>query len=117
MTQKQILGTIVSVVVVVLVFVLIYRQFTGGGNGVASTLLNAPSSQKETAGSDNQTEIDMVTKAPATSAINDIVDSVETESSMDLSLLDAEEADYLEEVNQDSNNINNINAFYDENNL
>lgn len=111
MTQKQIVGVVVGVAVVVLLCAAVYRQFTGGAGEWASS---ETSTQME---SPVQKKMPVSTVTPVPETVDDITDSIVSESSMDLSALDDEESSSLEDVDMDSESLNNLGTSYDENNL
>jgi len=112
MTQKQIFGAVAGVAIVALAFVFVYQQFIGDDDGsVVPTVSNTPSSQKQAVTTDNKAA------PPVPDTIDSIASSIESESAIDLSALDAEEAGSLDEINQDSDSVNNLGTSYDENNL
>lgn len=108
MTQKQMLGVVGGVVLTVFVLVFVYQQYAGESTPVSST----PSQKKVT--TETTRESVMV---PVPETIDDIALSIESESAFDLSALDDEETGALDEVNQDSESVNNLGTSYDENNL
>lgn len=109
MTQKQMLGVVGGVVLTVFVLVFVYQQYAGES---ASSVSSTPSQKKVT--TETTRESVMV---PVPETIDDIALSIESESAFDLSALDDEETGALDEVNQDSESVNNLGTSYDENNL
>lgn len=55
--------------------------------------------------------------APAPDTIDGVAGSIESQSSTDTSALDEEESGSLDQINQDSDSVNNFGTSYDENNL
>ena len=109
MTQKQIIGVIIVTIVVLAAFVIVYRQLAK-----PFLTLQTPVSQSVTS-----TEINTqaVKSAEIPSSIDDIAKSIEDETSVDRSAMDAEETGELSDINTDSQNINDLGKSYDENNL
>ena len=113
MTQKQIFGAVAGVAIVALAFVFVYQQFVGSNGVTTTTVSDTASLQKQAATTDSQKKA----PAPIPDTIDGIAENIESESSDDLSALDAEETGSLDEVNQDGNSVNNLGTAYDENNL
>lgn len=116
MTQKQIFGVVTAAVAVVVASVFIYWQFTSertiSGTG-QTMILNTTSSEKM------KTPVigveDVVVPVPDT--IDGIAAGIESETALDLSALDDEEAGSLNEITADSDSVTNLGTSYDENNL
>jgi hypothetical protein len=108
MTHKQRIGLAVGVLVLGFVFAFVYRQFAEPMPLPREDALQMPpaatvSEQKKEAA------------LPAT--IDDISQSIQNETAMDLSALDAEEKGEVSEIQADSDSITNLGTSYDENNL
>ena len=115
MTQKQIVGAVVGVAVMVLVCTLVYRQYTSDTasvEGSTTTQSSLPSEKKGTMTDKGQT-----VKEPIPETLDDITESIVAESSVDFSALDEEETSSLSDVDEDSESVNNLGTSYDENNL
>lgn len=106
MTQKQIFGLVVSVAVAALGFAFVYRQ-----HAAPSALRNASEKKMDVA----TKEKDVV--APVPDTIDGVTADIESESALDLSALDDEEAGSMSEIDADSDSVNNLGTSYDENNL
>jgi len=112
MTQKQIFGVTVGVALLVVVCAFVYQQFTReqAPAGTATMSGTAPAQK-------NTTPAEEAVVVPVPDTIDGIATSIEAESALDLSALDDEEAGSLQEVDQDSDSVNNLGTSYDENNL
>lgn len=104
MLQKHAILVAVAVVGIGIVFALVYQQF--------QTPVSAPSLQSSKTSVSERAEQALV---PET--IDDISESIQEEASLDLSALDAEEAGEVEDIETDSDSINNLGTSYDESNL
>jgi hypothetical protein len=115
MTQKQIVGVVAGVAVMVLVCTLVYRQYTSDTGRTEKTVTSESSVPipKKGATSDKG----QVAEAPIPDTIEGIADSIVEESSVDFSALDEEESSSLSDVDEDSESVNNLGTSYDENNL
>lgn len=111
MTQKQIVGVVVGVAVMVLVSTLVYRFFVGPTIIVDDTASQTVATQKKMNTPEGKTVV------PIPDTIDGIADSIVEESSVDFSALDEEEASSLNDVDEDSESVNNLGTSYDENNL
>ena len=101
MTQKQILWALGAAVLV---------------GGVALAWYFAPSpAATPTGGSKVNESPREQAKVPDT--VDGIVESIEAEATFDQSALDAEASGSLEEIDADSESVNNFGTSYDENNL
>ncbi len=108
MTQKQIVGVVVGVAVMVLVCTFVYRLFVE-----PVIVVDDKSSEVAVRGGANTSgERDAI---PDT--IDGITESIVEESSVDFSALDEEETSSLGDVEEDSESVNNLGTSYDENNL
>lgn len=103
MTQKQIIGLVVSVLVLVVVFAFVYRQFAVP---VPDTLNQPP-----------KTILQPAEKAPVPETIDDISRSIQDETNLDLSALDDEANGEISDIEADSDSVNNLGTSYDENSL
>lgn len=114
MTQKQRAGVVVGVVVAILLGVVVYRQYSGDtGKKESAPTAGVGISQKKMSAS----ETGKAVVVPVPETIDGIAGSIVSESSVDFSALDDEEAAALDDVNQDSDSVNNLGTSYDENNL
>ena len=103
MTQKQIMGLVVGALVLVLVFAFVYRQFAApvpGGDEQPKT-----------------TAAQQAKKAAAPDTIDDISQSIQDETNLDLSALDDEANGEISDIEADSDSVNNLSTSYDENSL
>lgn len=105
MTQKQMFGMAVGVVLGVLVSVFVYRQYTENesvyGNQTPGTV--EPTMNRK----------DMMVPVPE--KLDDITATITEESADDFSALDEEAAGAAEEIDADSESVNNLGTSYDEN--
>lgn len=103
MTQKQILGVVVGVALVIVVSVFVYRQYTGDmGNNSNSATTQKKMTEK---------------KAPVPETVDGVVDSIVDETTLDTTALDDETTASLEELDADNESVNNLGTSYDENSL
>lgn len=103
MTQKQILGVVVGVALVIVVSVFVYRQYTGDmGNNSNSATMPKKMTEK---------------KAPVPETVDGVVDSIVEETTLDTTALDDETAASLQELDADNESVNNLGTSYDENSL
>lgn len=103
MTQKQILGIVVGIVVVALIGVVVYRQFT-------ADIMPQPTTSSMTTKQTVPAEPN-----PSAYTVTGIEASIASESDADAAALDAEETGTLQDFDQDSESINNLGKSYDEN--
>ncbi len=112
MTQKQIVGVVFGVTLVILVSVFVFRQFTGDVAEQSRVMNSGTTSQ----GTEKKMSSEKAEKvAPVPETIDGIAGSIAAETTLDLSALDEEEAGALDQVNQDSDSVNNLGTSYDEN--
>lgn len=108
MSQKHIALVALGVVGVGLLSVFVYQQFR------VSVPVSEWSPMME---SPKTTAVDRTQQAPVPETIDDVLLSIQEEASSDLSALDAEEAGEIEDIEADSDSINNLGTSYDENSL
>lgn len=113
MTQKQIVGILVAVAVVGLLFFGVYSQYVHE---------NGPMMHEDTAsGQMMEKKMSAENNTNAEAQVPDTVDGVtadiEAESELDTSALDEEESASLQEMDEDSDSVNNLGTSYDENKL
>ncbi|MDP2838267.1 MAG: hypothetical protein Q8O53_03255 [Candidatus Moranbacteria bacterium] len=115
MTQKQIFWVAVAVAMIIVASVLVYRQFTSdrAAFGTESMVITATPAEKKAATATSSEDV----AVPVPETIDDIATSIESETTLDLSALDEEEAGSLSEIDADSNSVTNLGTSYDENNL
>ncbi len=101
--QKQIIGLAASVLVLGLVLAFVYRQF-------AVPVPDAKEQMKTTA-------LQPEKKAPEPATIDDISQSIQDETNLDLSALDDEANGEISGIEADSDSVNNLGTSYDENSL
>lgn len=107
MTQKQTIGMIIGVLVLIGVFVFVYRQFA------TVTTPESVVQQSKTKGPlppERQPQ-----EEPKT--IDDISKAIQDETDADLSALDDEANGEVSDVQTDSDSVNNLGTAYDENSL
>ncbi|OGI14373.1 MAG: hypothetical protein A3E38_00360 [Candidatus Moranbacteria bacterium RIFCSPHIGHO2_12_FULL_54_9] len=106
MTQKQLIGLVVGVLVLGAVFVYVYQQFsrTASRDAMLQKSAVTPSAKQEE-------------QAALPTSIDDISRSIAGEIDADLSALDAEENGETAEIQADSESVNNLGTSYDENSL
>lgn len=105
MTQKQVLGMVVGGALVVLVSVFVYRQYTQNGSVYGN---QTPDTVEPTM---NRKD----TMVPVPEKLDDITAMITEESADDFSALDEEAAGAAEEIDADSDSVNNFGTSYDEN--
>ena len=103
MTQKHIIGLIVGVLVLVAVLTFVYRQFAAP----------VPSGQEQP----KTTTSEQMKKAAEPKTIDDISQSIQDETNLDLSALDDEADGEISDIQSDSDSVNNVGTSYDENSL
>jgi hypothetical protein len=103
MTQKQMIGIVLGVVVVGLLAIMVARQFSSD-DAIRQSASTPAMQQKST------TE-----PAPVPETVDSITESIVSESRGEATALDDEEAGTLEEVDADSDSVNNLGTSYDEN--
>ncbi len=104
MTQKQILSAVIGVALAIVVGAFVYQQYTGDA-GMNSG--NTPKKMTEK----------KVAPAPVPDTVDGVVGSIEAESSLDMTALDEEEMSAMQELDADSESVNNLGTSYDENSL
>lgn len=111
MTQKQMLGVVVGVGVVLLLCAVVYKQFTAGVQQpkTSGTMMQKTDSmmQKKT----------MEQKAAVPDTIDGITESIAGEADADATALDDESQGEDAELNADSDSVNSLENSYDPNNL
>lgn len=109
MTQKQIASVFVGVVVVILLGVFVYKQYSPN---------TQQQSQADTAKYGNKmTQSDAKKLEAVPESIDGITESIFVEASADTSALDAEAEGEAAELDEDNQSVNNLENSYDENNL
>jgi len=111
MTQKQIVSVFVGVVIVILLGVFVYMQFTSDTRQAQTP--NEVRLENAAVPSDSRT----VKQEPVPESIDAITESIFVESSVDTSALDAEAEGEAAEIDADNESVNNLENSYDENNL
>lgn len=109
MTQKQMASVLIGSVLMILLGVFVYMQFT------AET---QKQSQNDSTGSTNnvmKTDSKKVESVPE--SIDAITESIFVESTVDTSALNAEAEGEAAELDEDNESVNNLENSYDENNL
>ena len=109
MPQKHIIGLVVGVVGIGLLFALVYQQF--GFSSAPNTRPLPMMESSKTGVSERQQQ------APVPETIDDVILSIQEESSMDLSALDEEENGEIADIEADSNSVTHFETSYDENSL
>lgn len=105
MTQKQILSMVIGVVLMVLVSVFVYRQYTENESVYGN---QSPATVEPTMNRQD-------TMVPVPEKLDDITAMITSESVDDFSALDEEAAGAAEEIDADSESVNNLGTSYDEN--
>ena len=106
MPQKHIIGLVVGVVGIGLLFASVYQQFQ------APVVIDDGRMMQKSTVTESQQK-----KAPVPETIDDVILSIQEESSMDLSALDEEENGEIADIEADSNSVTHFETSYDENSL
>ena len=114
MTQKQTVGVVVGVALVVVVCVFVYRQYANDevktGAAMQSGTVMTPEKKASVTSAEKKS-------VPVPDTIDGIAGSIISETSVDAMALDDEEKAALDDVTEDSNSVTNLGTSYDENNL
>ncbi len=102
MIQKQTLGVVLGLVVIALLGTAVWLQFQ---QAMPETEM---SSKNMTDASASQT-----TNTPVPENVDDITASIVSESRVDATAMDDEETGMLEEMNAESDSVNNLDTSYD----
>lgn len=107
MTQKQTFGVMIGVAAIVLVCSIVYRQF---GESVPEKGTPGNPIMKQETGSSSAA-------VPVPESIDGIAESIVSQSDDDAAAFDEEETGALEELETDSDSVNNLGTSYDANSL
>lgn len=120
MKQKQFLGVALGLVVLIVVITVVFQLFVvkRAPQQAAITTQGANTSTPSSRKLDPAEEAKkMGTTDPIPESIDDIAGSIQSESALDLTALDEEEAGSLDEITKDSDSVTNLGTSYDEKSL
>lgn len=110
MTQKQMVAAVVGIALTFSAFVFVSHQL---GEKEAMQEMRVSQDTPKMAAPVEREQV----MVPVPDTIDGIASSIQAESSAELSAMDEEEQGSLEELNQDSDSVNNLGTSYDENSL